>query len=320
VRKRLEELQGKRKKVESESEDEDEEESDVEMREEAGPSKRKGKATNLIPTGAPNEDEEEGDGDDDNEENVDEEEDEEEQDESSTTPITSTIPRILLTTSPHPTTRTHLFLRDLLSIFPGGEIRKRPRGRGFELGRIARWAAKEERGYDCLIVVNEDHKIPSECCAGFTVGIEDGEELVVLMKPLIGGIDAITIINLPAGPTAYFKLTSVQLGKEIYGHARPSPHSRTSCHLSTLCIARRGKAESKSHLSHQSMSFNPNQPNSSSTTFKPCSVSLSVVSSALCSLLSLCSEEDRSLRCIIREISCSLEDIGGYFFSGTFSR
>ena len=28
--------------------------------------------------------------------------------------------------------------------------------------------------------------------------------------------DAITLINLPAGPTAYFKLTSVQLGKEIH--------------------------------------------------------------------------------------------------------
>ena len=38
--------------------------------------------------------------------------------------------------------------------------------------------------------------------------------------------DAITLINLPAGPTAYFKLTSVQLGKEIYGHAKATPHSR----------------------------------------------------------------------------------------------
>jgi ribosome production factor 1 len=37
--------------------------------------------------------------------------------------------------------------------------------------------------------------------------------------------DAITVINLPAGPTAYFKLTSVVLGQQISGHARPSPHS-----------------------------------------------------------------------------------------------
>jgi ribosome production factor 1 len=33
-------------------------------------------------------------------------------------------------------------------------------------------------------------------------------------------------MNLPAGPTAYFKLTSTTLGKQIYGHARPTPHSR----------------------------------------------------------------------------------------------
>jgi ribosome production factor 1 len=43
---------------------------------------------------------------------------------------------------------------------------------------------------------------------------------------MLMGSDAVTLINLPAGPTAYFKLSSVQLGKQIYGHARPSPHSR----------------------------------------------------------------------------------------------
>lgn len=28
-------------------------------------------------------------------------------------------------------------------------------------------------------------------------------------------IDALTLINLPAGPTAYFRLTSIQMGDEI---------------------------------------------------------------------------------------------------------
>lgn len=32
------------------------------------------------------------------------------------------------------------------------------------------------------------------------------------------------MIHLPSGPTAYFKLSSVQLTKDIYGHARASPH------------------------------------------------------------------------------------------------
>lgn len=35
-------------------------------------------------------------------------------------------------------------------------------------------------------------------------------------------------MSLPAGPTAYFKLTSMVLGKKIYKHARPTPHSRMS--------------------------------------------------------------------------------------------
>lgn len=35
----------------------------------------------------------------------------------------------------------------------------------------------------------------------------------------------LTIIGLPEGPTAVFRLTSVRLGKEIYKHARSTPHS-----------------------------------------------------------------------------------------------
>ncbi|KAJ9121645.1 hypothetical protein QFC22_002265 [Naganishia vaughanmartiniae] len=103
--------------------------------------------------------------------------------------------RILLTTSPSPTKATYEFLAELRSVFPGAEVRKRMKGRGFEMGRIARWAAKRE--YAAMVVVNEDHKRPN----------------------------AITVINLPAGPTAYFKLSSIQMGSQIAGHARPSPHS-----------------------------------------------------------------------------------------------
>ncbi|KAL7415827.1 anticodon-binding protein [Mrakia frigida] len=104
-------------------------------------------------------------------------------------------PRILLTTSAKATRETYTFAEELRGIFPGGEFFKRPAGKGYELGRIGRWAGK--RGYDAVIVINEDRKIPN----------------------------AITIMNLPNGPTAYFKLTSVQLSKAISGHARPTPHS-----------------------------------------------------------------------------------------------
>ena len=69
-------------------------------------------------------------------------------------------PRILITTSPSATKDTYAFCDDLKNIFPGGEFFKRPKGRGFELGRISRWAAK--RQYHALVIVNEDHKSPSK--------------------------------------------------------------------------------------------------------------------------------------------------------------
>ncbi|KAK4689253.1 ribosome production factor 1, partial [Tremellales sp. Uapishka_1] len=145
---------------------------------EAGPS--------TLPAQAP------GGGEDAEEERDEEEEDEEEVEEQ---PQAGVPPKILITTSPGPSKPTYQFCDDIKAVFPGGEFFKRPKGRGYELGRVARWAAK--RGYNALVVVNEDHKTPN----------------------------AITLMNLPAGPTAYFKLTSVQLGSEIAGHARPSPHS-----------------------------------------------------------------------------------------------
>lgn len=73
-------------------------------------------------------------------------------------------PRILLTTSPSPTKATYEFLAELRSVFPGAEVRKRLKGKGYEMGRIARWAAKRE--YAAMVVVNEDHKRPSECYRG----------------------------------------------------------------------------------------------------------------------------------------------------------
>ncbi|WWC98462.1 hypothetical protein V866_005353 [Kwoniella sp. B9012] len=164
-----------------ESDDEDGDE-DEEMPE-AGPSKQRN-------TQADNEEEE---GDDDEE--VEEEEQEEEQQQEILPDQPMPPPKILITTSASPCKLTYNFCDDLKNVFPGGEFFKRPRGRGYEIGRVARWAGK--RGYGALIVVNEDHKAPN----------------------------AITLINLPAGPTAYFKLSSVIPSAQIYGHARPSPHS-----------------------------------------------------------------------------------------------
>jgi len=104
-------------------------------------------------------------------------------------------PKVLITTSPKASKSTYDFCDELVGIFPGAEYIRRKRGKGFELGRIAGWAAG--RGYKHLLVVNEDMKKPN----------------------------AITLAYLPSGPVAYFKLTSIELTQQIYGHARATPHS-----------------------------------------------------------------------------------------------
>lgn len=104
-------------------------------------------------------------------------------------------PKVLITTSPKPSKATYAFCDELVGVFPGAEYIRRKKGNGFELGRIAGWAAG--RGYKHLVVVNEDMKKPN----------------------------AITLVHLPAGPTAYFRLTSIELTEQIYGHARATPHN-----------------------------------------------------------------------------------------------
>ncbi|KAJ4000830.1 anticodon-binding protein [Lentinula boryana] len=104
-------------------------------------------------------------------------------------------PKVLITTSPKASKSTYDFCDEIVGVFPGAEFIRRKKGKGFEMGRIAGWAAG--RGYKHMVVVNEDMKKPN----------------------------AMTLIHLPNGPTAYFKLTSIELTKQIYGHARATPHN-----------------------------------------------------------------------------------------------
>jgi ribosome production factor 1 len=69
-------------------------------------------------------------------------------------------PRVLITTSPKATRATYEFCDELVGVFPGAEFIRRKRGKGFETGRIAGWAA--DRGYKHMCVVNEDMRKPSE--------------------------------------------------------------------------------------------------------------------------------------------------------------
>ncbi|OCH93706.1 Brix-domain-containing protein [Obba rivulosa] len=106
----------------------------------------------------------------------------------------SAPPKVLITTSPKATRVSYEFCEEIAGIFPGAEFHRRPKGRGFEMGKIAGWAAG--RGYSHMLVVNENTK----------------------------KLNAITMIYLPNGPTAFFKLSSIELSKKIHGHARSTTH------------------------------------------------------------------------------------------------
>lgn len=116
------------------------------------------------------------------------------EDDDETPPRTPSC-KVLITTSPKVTKATYDFCDELVGVFPDSEfVRRLRKNRAFSIGNIAGWAAR--RGYTALVVVNEDRKVPN----------------------------AITLVQLPAGPTAYFKLSSIELTKQIFGHARASPH------------------------------------------------------------------------------------------------
>lgn len=111
-------------------------------------------------------------------------------------PSSSTSPHLAsVNARSHPAERTRDFIDELLNMFPGGEYRPRAKAKGASLGKISEWARK--RGYNAMIVIGEDHKVPT----------------------------SMTIVSLPEGPTAVFRLTSISLGKEITGHARATPHT-----------------------------------------------------------------------------------------------
>ncbi|KAI8618125.1 anticodon-binding protein [Chytriomyces sp. MP71] len=103
-----------------------------------------------------------------------------------------TAPKILVTTSRWATPDTYEFANEFCTIFPDAQFIKR--GPQFEVKKIVELAIGRE--YTDVIIINEDKKKPN----------------------------AITVIHLPEGPTAHFKLSSVKLNKDIRGHGTVGPH------------------------------------------------------------------------------------------------
>ncbi|XP_005106741.1 ribosome production factor 1 [Aplysia californica] len=93
-----------------------------------------------------------------------------------------TTPKILITTSDRPTTRTNSFCKELKKVIPNSFVKYR---RGLDLKKIIPQASEKE--FTDLIVVNEDRGEPN----------------------------GLVLCHLPEGPTAEFKLLNMKLTKEI---------------------------------------------------------------------------------------------------------
>ncbi|GAB5373222.1 hypothetical protein AAMO2058_001731800 [Amorphochlora amoebiformis] len=107
---------------------------------------------------------------------------EEEMDEFSEILSGKKSPRVIVTSSYKPSKIMYEFIVEVLRVIPGSVYYKR---KNFEIKKIV--TEITEKGFTDLIIVNEDSK----------------------------NLNALTHIHLPYGPTAYYKLTSVKLSKDI---------------------------------------------------------------------------------------------------------
>nr|CAB3226502.1 ribosome production factor 1-like [Phallusia mammillata] len=100
-------------------------------------------------------------------------------------------PKILLTTSDRPRSRTTRFLKQLGEVLPNSFIFYR---RALDIKKIIPQCIA--KGYTDIAVINEDRKNPN----------------------------GILLCHLPDGPTAHFKVSNVRLRKEIKHSTTPSEH------------------------------------------------------------------------------------------------
>ncbi|XP_074602919.1 ribosome production factor 1 [Brevipalpus obovatus] len=100
-------------------------------------------------------------------------------------------PKVLITSSDNPHTKTIKFCRELKQTLETAEFRWRNR---MPIKKMVKAASK--RNYTHIIIVNEDHRKPN----------------------------ALLIIHLPKGPTAYFRMSSVRFCDQIKNRAKYMKH------------------------------------------------------------------------------------------------
>lgn len=101
-------------------------------------------------------------------------------------------PKIVVTTCRRATPASYEVAEEFVSIFPNAELVKRESN--YDIKHIVEFS--KNRNYTDIIIINEDHKKPN----------------------------AITIIHLPDGPTAHYKLSNFIKGADVYNHGKCTAH------------------------------------------------------------------------------------------------
>eukprot|EP00850_Spirogloea_muscicola_P012467 SM000080S22982 [mRNA] locus=s80:511562:514167:+ [translate_table: standard] len=100
-------------------------------------------------------------------------------------------PKVLITTSQHPSKITYQLIKELLTVVPDAAFYRRA---AFTIRQITKYATARE--FSSVLVLNDNHKRPN----------------------------AVLLVNLPDGPTLHFKLSNLVLRKKIKLHGRPTSH------------------------------------------------------------------------------------------------
>ncbi|GAB6029334.1 Ribosome production factor 1 [Chamberlinius hualienensis] len=100
-------------------------------------------------------------------------------------------PKVLITSADNPHTKTNRFCRELTMIIPNSQVLFRSKA---SLKKLA--VKAHERGFSDMIVINEDRRKPN----------------------------ALLLVHLPEGPTAYFRMSNVKLCKQIKNCGEMTSH------------------------------------------------------------------------------------------------
>lgn len=112
-----------------------------------------------------------------------------------------TEPKVLITSSDNPHTKTIKFCRELRQTIPNAEFRWRNRSNVKTMVKAA-----IARNYTDIIIINEDGRKPSK-------KLFKNNKIFNKMFYFIS--DGMLLIHLPDGPTANFKLSNVRCCREI---------------------------------------------------------------------------------------------------------